>query len=581
MLHRLRALPGLALALLVAPLAALGAACASGGASLPPGGGGDDLPDQICLLNNCAADYECQACTEGRRTCLIAEGRCVACDPETGGGCPEGEVCTRWGACVADGVTCPSDDHGDPLVTCVTSTDCLACDPLHQICDTGSSRCVACTLDDTSACQSTDTCVGGRCVARCPYACTVDADCENCGVPGHEAPVCNAHRCSECSDARPCPAGFACSPQGTCVSVCGTDGDGACGADADCTGCGAPGFVCHGAGTGAGTCGPAAATCADLGAAAPAVPAPWDAVTQACTTDAGCAGVTAPVAVGEILRDMTGIGAIGDASVNYPMATCGDVKVGTGANVISCGVCVPCEVDADCGPIDVEPIAEALFGPSGSVDASYLSDQVFGPNERRIYMYCETIGAGYGVCSACPGYLNDCSVGDPGGGGTCDHDPCTSGGPLGTDCDACAAALCQIDSYCCTTAWDSICISEVEASCGMTCGGGAGCAHSECVAGPALADGCSPCASTVCAADSYCCATEWDAVCVNEAATMCDVGCGGGTCAHPECEAGDALTSGCSSCATKICQADDYCCTTAWDSLCVDAVDATCGFTCP
>src|SRR5687768_2361442 len=41
-------------------------------------------------------------------------------------------------------------------------------------------------------------------------------------------------------------------------------------------------------------------------------------------------------------------------------------------------------------------------------------------------------------------------------------------------------------------------------------GGGEGgtpstCAHSVCEAGPALEDGCEPCATTVCNADSYCC----------------------------------------------------------------------------
>jgi hypothetical protein len=490
-------------------------------------------------------------------------------------GCAEGEVCSRWGDCIADGATCPTDDHGDPLISCASNKDCLPCDPAHQICDPASSRCVGCTPEDMSACQSTDTCVEGACVPQCPYSCTTDADCSSCGGLGYEATVCNAHKCSECSPERPCAPGEACTPQGTCVSVCGTDGEGACGGSSDCSGC-IEGFVCH---DGAGTCGPNAASCADLGTTAPILPAPWDAVTKQCAGDGECAGLNVKINVGAMLRDMTGIMQLGDADVGYEMGTCTDVTIQGGG---SCGVCAPCEVDADCAPIAVDPVGDQLFGPPGSVEAAYLADQVFGPNEHTVYMYCEKVGAGYGVCSVCPGYLNDCRVGGGGGGGTCDHDVCTSGGPLGADCDACAASVCAQDAYCCATAWDQICIDQVAQYCsGMTCGGPVGCAHSECVAGPALTSGCSDCATTVCAADAYCCSNEWDSICVNQAATLCSIGCGGGTCLHGECAEGPALTVGCSSCVDLICAEDTYCCDTYWDSVCVGHVAEKCAFTCP
>jgi hypothetical protein len=50
---------------------------------------------------------------------------------------------------------------------------------------------------------------------------------------------------------------------------------------------------------------------------------------------------------------------------------------------------------------------------------------------------------------------------------------------------------------------------------------------------------------------------------------------GGSTCAHDECTAGAALTSGCSACATAVCATDDFCCTTEWDSTCVGLVGTT------
>jgi hypothetical protein len=36
----------------------------------------------------------------------------------------------------------------------------------------------------------------------------------------------------------------------------------------------------------------------------------------------------------------------------------------------------------------------------------------------------------------------------------------------------------------------------------------------------------------------------------------------------------------CTACAGDVCAADDYCCTTAWDSTCVVEAQDTCGITC-
>ena len=53
------------------------------------------------------------------------------------------------------------------------------------------------------------------------------------------------------------------------------------------------------------------------------------------------------------------------------------------------------------------------------------------------------------------------------------------------------------------------------------------------------------------------------------------------TCSHPLCSTGSKLVSSCDPCATKICAADSYCCSTAWDSICVGEVKSICGKTCP
>jgi hypothetical protein len=61
-----------------------------------------------------------------------------------------------------------------------------------------------------------------------------------------------------------------------------------------------------------------------------------------------------------------------------------------------------------------------------------------------------------------------------GGGNACAHDICATGSKLTSSCDPCATSICSSDSYCCTTAWDSQCVSEVKSICGDTCGGGGG-----------------------------------------------------------------------------------------------------------
>ena len=352
-----------AVLLLVAPLASLGCATSDPIPVGTPGGSDPESENEICLLHNCTEDDHCGGCSDGRTTCLVEERRCVACNAETGTGCPEGEYCSSWGNCVPDGLVCPTDNHGTPQISCSQNSDCLACDPMHQVCDTSLGACVACTTDDTSACQATDKCVAGACSANCPSTCSTDADCSSCGGPGYEAHACNAHHCAECSATVPCPNGQTCSPQGACVDQCGNDGQGTCASDADCGGCGADNTKCHKPiNSSTGECGPQANGCSDLGSNVAVLPAPYDQVTNLCSNDADCSGVGITFNVGELLRDLTGIDSIGDANVSYPMAACADVSIGQ----TSCGVCVPCQVDSDCQDIDIDQFALEAFVPSAA-----------------------------------------------------------------------------------------------------------------------------------------------------------------------------------------------------------------------
>ncbi len=51
-------------------------------------------------------------------------------------------------------------------------------------------------------------------------------------------------------------------------------------------------------------------------------------------------------------------------------------------------------------------------------------------------------------------------------------------------------------------------------------------------------------------------------------------------CAHDKCETGIAL-SPCDPCVAEICQADSFCCDTAWDGRCVGEVLSVCAIACP
>jgi hypothetical protein len=384
--------------------AGTGGGVTSASTSAGTGGGGATA----CIQNDCQADDECGACPNGYTICDTTSMRCVACG--AGKTCPAGTTCSSFGSCVPAGATCPTSGAGVPTVTCTSSADCVACDPLHQVCDTTTSQCVACTSIDSSACQSTDQCTADACVPDCPSTCATDNDCAACGSTDDAAHACNAGKCSQCSATYACPSGQICSTQGVCGPKCGQDGEGSCYSDSDCAACAMGATQCHSPINANGQCGPQAAGCSDLGQGTVVLPSPWDKVTNLCSTSADCAGVGISIDVGSILRDLTGISEINDADLTYPMSVCAAVSVGSGSESLSCGVCVPCSTDADCQPIDVDTIAGEAFGPIGSVAVAVLLDEIFGPNDHEIHMYCQEVVAGYGVCAPCPGIVNVCGV---------------------------------------------------------------------------------------------------------------------------------------------------------------------------
>jgi len=128
-------------------------------------------------------------------------------------------------------------------------------------------------------------------------------------------------------------------------------------------------------------------------------------------------------------------------------------------------------------------------------------------------------------------------AGNDGGGSTCSHSDCSTGGKLVATCDPCVQKICAADSFCCSTSWDSVCVGEVKSICGQTCGGtdagtdagndggGSTCSHSECSTGAKLVKTCDACVTKICTADSFCCNSTWDSICVSEVGSICGQTC--------------------------------------------------------
>lgn len=594
------------LAAVVLPFALLMGGCGDDdpGGSGPVGGSGAGTGEGICLLNNCSAPEHCLTCTDGRNTCLISEGRCVACDPNLPlgeQGCPPGEECSSWGICVPAGLTCPVDPNTDqPNAPCTANSDCLACSPMHQVCNTAGNPplCMACTENNTSHCLQSEICIDGHCSPKCPPSCESHNDCAQCGGPGNEAHACYQHKCAQCHpETWPCTEPMVCD-NGVCVPPCGIPGPvaGTCLHDEDCANCGPEeswgSYTCkkpvNAEDNDHGTCVPQAAGCADLGPGL-VLPQPWSDYTNTCSEDANC---QQPVAagiqydVGNMIRDLVGgpdISLPGGLSVHicnaaensgatifYAMEKCASIEIVGDAE---CGLCVPCKEDSDCPSIGVDPLLPGLFcdDPIVMIAGAMLIDLLWGDSEdHSLHFWCQPIAAGYGVCIPCANPTQSCGSSSGGGSGNCDHPTDEVGTALDPSCNDCAAMVCAADSFCCdgvNGSWDQVCVDSAAQMC-------SGCAHDPCTEGDALAPACSPCVTAVCNTDPYCCNAQggaWDSVCVDLATAepACSGACSGG-CNGDPCETSAAPeTDGCSPCVTAVCAADDYCCTVEWDDLCV------------
>ena len=149
----------------------------------------------------------------------------------------------------------------------------------------------------------------------------------------------------------------------------------------------------------------------------------------------------------------------------------------------------------------------------------------------------------------------------------------------------CCNLVCAVDSYCCEKQWDDTCASQAIVLCGKlepVCNsdGARSCFVASFLKG--CAEG--SCCQLVCTLyDPYCCAVQWDAICVNQAINFAELGIGG--CILPAGAAngrGDCLTAhaqkGCSDvdCSAAVCSIDPDCCRIVWDADCAQLAPYVC-----
>ena len=229
---------------------------------------------------------------------------------------------------------------------------------------------------------------------------------------------------------------------------------------------------------------------------------------------------------------------------------------------------------------------------------------------------------------------SQCSDGDP-----CTYDVCAAGTCQNPPNDFCATnspcvespspgandpdvvdCVCAMDDYCCTTAWDGLCVSQADEQCGAPCAcgelspeelgclsnsdctycddgnpcdGSWGCIDGTCQPTPpvvcddSLSTGC---VENICSPFTGLCeltanfetcndndACTQDSCAANGDCTNLELpGCGEN---HP-CEAAQTPASKDDGITACVCLLDPYCCATAWDTLCVSEAQVDCGAQC-
>jgi len=552
--------------------------------------------------NNCSDGNPCttgEACDNGECTGGTTVCDCTQdsdCEPWEDGNLCNGTLACNAGSCVVDQSTiiaCEQDDN-----TCSVAT----CQPADGSCKTDKLK-AGTSCNDGNACTAFDFCSGGgECIGEkigcndknvctddtcdpgtgCVYTSTLGA-CDD-GDECTDTDTCNADGACvgsgiTCDDSNECTED-SCDPTSGCVytpTAAACDDGNAC-TDVD---------TCVD-----GTCAGTPIVCDDL----------LDCTDNSCDPELGCIVFNNTNSCDDgdpcTLDDVCAQGLCAGTP-----NTCDDGNVCTDD---SCAPGVGCEntdntLDCD----DEDACTQSDVCADGICAGEAIKDCLPNCGDNL----CDDGDGEH--CSNCP---QDCGV--------CDGDCCESNGTTGCQDETVTQCVCDLDSYCCDTDWDDLCVGTAVDECALDC---VACGDSQCTGdetcvtcqqdcGSCLGDccedngtlGCSDddVTACVCAIDDFCCTNTWDGVCTGIASAECgatcnvpgpDINCGDNVCGGDEhcgncaqdcgaCEGSCCSPNGSPGCdqplvTTMVCSVDSYCCDTAWDNTCVAAaadLDAYC-----
>ncbi|NUN12242.1 MAG: CHRD domain-containing protein [Myxococcales bacterium] len=159
------------------------------------------------------------------------------------------------------------------------------------------------------------------------------------------------------------------------------------------------------------------------------------------------------------------------------------------------------------------------------------------------------------------------------------EDCCQPHSSAGCDDADCSECVCNLDSFCCDVGWDNLCVATAGIECNAACSCQPFAGTEDCCFTHTTA-GCDnlPCQNCVCSTDAFCCGTAWDSLCVSIASDQCGSACG---CPANDC-CGSHDDTGCNNpaCEACVCGLDGFCCDTAWDSICVGEAGLECNSVC-
>ncbi len=521
-----------------------------------------------CGDGSCSGGETCEDCPDD---CGYCQGTGDCCAAQTGPGC--GDAAVSSCVCGQDSYCC-SVTWDAYCVTEVEEFGCGSCGGAGDACPgyTGTSYC--CKKGDPCGwgsdglcdCDSTcdwdqDDCGGGTGCGdgKCGAGETCTSCPEDCGYCAGTGDCCAAHDSVGCKDAT--IQNCVCDQDSYC---CTTQWDGMCAAEVESMGCGecavAPdcGDGTCSAGESCQTCPEDCGSCGSAGDCCEVHDGKGckDSTIQACVCnqDSFCCNYTwDDICVSEVEQFGCGSCSGGPA--------CGDGACDADEDCLVCpDDCGPCSGEACCTPHE-----SAGCDDQAVTDCVCKKDAYCCTTKWDSICAGEVTSFGCGTCDSGPA----CGDGKCAAGESCKTCP-DDCGPCGGQGDCCTpqetggcsdatvqACVCQLDSYCCQTAWDDICVQEVTSEGCGTCGECTpDCAGKQC-GNDGCGGTCGKCPQNQSCQNNHCVAGDCTPKC--QGMECGDDGCGGtcGTCPPgKKCQAGKCAASCQPNCEGKQCGTD-------------------------